>query len=122
MFFTLLGRLILNSFILYQQNTNHEKKLNQRNFMIQLVEGLIGDYRQTQIRPGKKATDIPKRLLNPEAHMKQTKLPKGKKKNCVIYTNLKQNKRVCTSYVCDECGVALCRGQCWEKYDTKKAL
>ena len=54
--------------------------------------------------------------------MKQTKLPKGKKKNCVIYTNLKQNKRVCTSYVCDECGVALCIGQCWEKYHTKKAL
>ena len=34
-FFTLLGRLILNSFILHQQNTNHEKKLNRRNFMIQ---------------------------------------------------------------------------------------
>ena len=84
-FFTLLGRLILNSFILYQQNTNHEKKLNQRNFMIQLVEGLIGDYRQTRIRPGRKATDIPKRLLNPEAHMKQTKLPKGKKKNCYLH-------------------------------------
>ena len=83
-FFTLLGRLILNSFILYQQNTNHEKKLNRRNFMIQLVEGLIGDYRQTQIRPGKKATDIPKRLLNPEAHMKQTKLPKGKKKTVLF--------------------------------------
>ena len=90
--------------------------------MIQLVEGLIGDYQPTQIRPGRKATDIPERLLNPEAHMKQTKLPKGKKKNCVIYTNLKQNKRVCTSYVCDECGVALCIGQCWEKYHTKKAL
>ena len=43
-FFTLLGRLILNSFILYQQNTNHEKKLNRCNFTIQLVEGLIGDY------------------------------------------------------------------------------
>ena len=48
--------------------------------MIQLVEDLIGDYRQTRIRPGRKATDIPKRLLNPEIHMKQTKLPKGKKK------------------------------------------
>ena len=84
-FFTLLGRLILNSFILYQQNTNHEKKLNQSNFMIQLVEGLIGDYQQTRIRPGRKATDIPKRLLNPEAHMKQTKLPKGKKKNCYLH-------------------------------------
>ena len=72
MFLTLLVRLILNSFILHQQNTNHEKKLNQHNFMIQFVEGLIGDYRQTRIRPGRKATDIPKRLLNPEAHMKQT--------------------------------------------------
>ena len=40
--------------------------------MIQIVEGLIGDYLQTGIRPGRKTTDIPKRLLNPEAHMKQT--------------------------------------------------
>ena len=70
---------------MYQHNNNHEKKLNRRNFMIQLVEGLIGDYRQTQIRPGRKATDIPKRLLNPETHMKQTKLPKGKKKNCFLH-------------------------------------
>ena len=84
-FFTLLGRLILNSFILYQQNTNHEKKLNRPNFMIQLVEGLIRDYRQTRIRPGRKTTNIPKRLLNPEAHMKQTKLlNKGKKKTALF--------------------------------------
>ena len=52
--------------------------------MIQLVEGLIGDYRQTQIRPGRKATDIPKRLLNAEAHMKQTKLSKRKKKTVLF--------------------------------------
>ena len=51
--------------------------------------------------------------------MKQSKLPKGKK---FIYTNLKQNKRVHTSYACDQSGVALCIGQCWEKYHTKKAL
>ena len=53
--------------------------------MIQLVEGLIGDYQQTRIRPGQNATDIPKRLLNPEAHMKQTKLPKGKKKKTYLH-------------------------------------
>ena len=74
-FFTLLGRLILNSFFC----------TNKIPTMIQLVEGLIGDYRQTQIRPGKKATDIPKRLLSPEAHMKQTKLLKGKKKLCYLH-------------------------------------
>ena len=46
-FFTLLGRLVLNSFILYQQNTNHEEKPSPRNFMIHLVESLVGDYQQT---------------------------------------------------------------------------
>ena len=39
---------------------------------------------QTWIRPGRKATDIPKRLLNPEAYMKQMKLPKGKKKKLLF--------------------------------------
>ena len=84
-FFTSLGRLILTSVILHQQNTNHEKKLNQHNFMIQLVKGLIWDYQQNRIRLGRKATDISKRLLNPEAHMKQTKLTKGRKKNCYLH-------------------------------------
>ena len=54
--------------------------------------------------------------------MKQTKLTKGKKKKTGLCTDLKQNKRVCTSYVCDECGVALCIGQCWEKITQKKPL
>ena len=71
-------------------------------------------YQQTWIRPGRKATDIPKSLLNPETHMKQTKLPKGKKKT-VICNN-------CANCVgCDECGVALHIGQCSEKYHIKKA-
>ena len=80
MFFALLGRLTLNSFILYQQNTNHGNILNQCNFAIQIIECLIGNYQETQTRPGREGTDIPKRLLNPETHMKQTKLLKGKKK------------------------------------------
>ena len=46
--------------------------------------------------------------------MKQTKLPKGKKKT-VICNN-------CANRVgCDECGVALRIGQCSEEYHTKKA-
>ena len=84
-------------------------------------EGLIGDYWQTWIRPGGKATDIPKRLLNPEAYMKKWSYLKERKKT-VICTNLKWNKWVRTSYVCDECGVALSMGQCWEKYHTKKEI
>ena len=75
-FFTLLGRLTLNSFILYQQNTNHEKKLNQHN--LRITDKPESDLEDT-------STDIPKRLLNPEVHMKQAKLPKGKKKNCYLH-------------------------------------
>ena len=108
--FYLLGRPILNSYILYCNKIPTTRK------------SFIMDYQQTRIRPGRKATGVSKRLLNPEAHMKQIKLPKGKKINCVICTNLKQNKQALTSYVCDECGVALCIRQCWEKYRTKKAL
>ena len=45
--------------------------------------------------------------------MKQTKLPKGRKK-AVICNN-------CANCVVCECGVALRIGQCSEKYHTKKA-
>ena len=62
------------------------------------------------------------RLLYPEKHLKQTKLPIGKKKNCVVCTDFKKGKRVCTSFICEHCNVALCLGQCWENYHTKKVL
>ena len=65
---------------------------------------------------------MPRIDLNPEKHFKQTKLEKGKKKNCVVCTKLQDNIRVCTSYICGECNVALCIGECWEKYNTKKVL
>ena len=66
--------------------------------------------------------DAPTRLLNPENHFKQPKLEKGKKKNCAVYTKLQDNIRVCTSYICGECNVALRTGECSEKYHKKKVL
>ena len=44
-FFTLLSRLLLNSFILYQCNTKNVPKLNRRQFMVKLVERLTGGFR-----------------------------------------------------------------------------
>ena len=90
--------------------------------MVKVVEGLIGGFREQRNRPGPKIKDAPNRLLNPEKHFKQTKLEKGKKKNCVVCTKLQDNIRVCTLYICGECNVALCIGECWEKYHTKEVL
>ena len=56
--------------------------------MVKVVEGLIGGFRGQCNRPGPKIKDAPNRLLNPEKHFKQTKLEKGKRKNCVVGTKL----------------------------------
>ena len=120
-FFTLFGRLLLNSFILYQHNGDLPK-LDRQKFMVKVVEGLIGGFREQRSRPGPKIKDPPNRLLNPDKHFKQTKLEKGKKKNCVACTKLQDNIRVRTLYICGECNVALCIGECWEKFHTKKVL
>ena len=91
--------------------------------MVKLVEGLTGDFRAGQTTPERKSVqNPPDRLLYPEKHLKQTKLPIGKKRNCVVCTDLKKGKRVRTSFICEHCNVALCLGQCWENYHTKKVL
>ena len=42
------------------------------------------------MKPGRKSVENPHdRLLFCEKHLKQTKLPVGKKRNCVVYTDLK---------------------------------
>ena len=120
-FFTLFGRLLLISFILYQHNGDLPK-LDRQKFMVKVVKGLIGGFRELCSRPGPKIKDAPNRLLNPDKHFKQTKLEKGKKKNCVVCTKLQDNICVCTSYICGECNAAPCIGECWEKFHTKKVL
>ena len=59
--------------------------------------------------------------IKPRNTLKGNEATYKKEKNCVICTNLKQNKQVRTSYVCDECGVALCIVKCSKKYHTKQA-
>ena len=49
--FTLFGRLLLKSFILYQHNSDL-LKLDRQKFMVNVVEGLIGSFREECNRPG----------------------------------------------------------------------
>ena len=67
--------------------------------MVNLVKGLTGDFSQT--KPGRKSVESPPdRLLFPEKHLEQTKLPVDKKTNCCLH-RFKKGKRVRTSYICE---------------------
>ena len=97
-------RVLLKTFILYQCKTKNVPKLNRRQFMVKLVEELTGDFRPGWTKPGRKSVKYPPgRLLYPEKHLKQTKLPIGKKRNCVICTDLKKGKRVRAFFICEHC-------------------
>ena len=49
-FFTLFGRLLLNSFIFYQCNSDLPK-FGRQKFMVKVVEGLIGGFKEQCNRP-----------------------------------------------------------------------
>ena len=42
--FSLFGRAILNSYLLYKLNTNEHKPMSRIDFMMAIVESLVGDY------------------------------------------------------------------------------
>uniref|UniRef100_UPI00358E4AC7 uncharacterized protein n=1 Tax=Myxine glutinosa TaxID=7769 RepID=UPI00358E4AC7 len=118
--FALLGRALLNSFILYQQRTCHQPKLDRRTFQVHIVEGLIGTFREPRVRAGGPGVcPIEARLTDPVDHLKPEKLPNGKRRDCVVCTDRNSGKRVRTSYLCATCNVALCIGQCWKDYHTR---
>ena len=103
-FFTLRFFTLCSTFCLFCTNKvttirkNWFDTILRFNFLLRVLFGITN----------KPESDLEERLLifsrdllNPETHMKQTKLPKGKK-NCVICTNLKQNKWVeYMHHVCD---------------------
>ena len=72
---------INNSFILCECNTKNVPKLNRRQC----------DFRADRKKPKRKSVENPPgRLLFPEKHLKQTKLPSGKKRNCGVCSDLKK--------------------------------
>ena len=112
-FFAILSRCLVNAFIIYQQNMSDDPKLDCRTFIVQVVEGFVGNVRKPG-NVGRKRSNVALPPIDLKKHLKRTKLPVGKRKNCAFCS--KNVKRVCTSYMCEECGVGLGLGTCWEKY------
>ena len=53
------------------------------------MEGLIGSLREEHRQPGPENKDNPHRLLNPEKHLKQKQVGKGKEKKLLFARNSK---------------------------------
>ncbi|KAL8567877.1 hypothetical protein ACOMHN_058999 [Nucella lapillus] len=127
--FSLFGRAVLNSYIIYRENTSDAMKLTRYQFMIQVVEGLAGNYFPPKVVCGRRtAAEIQAARNNPvlqvpaapqpqpqpgpagDGHQLR-KLPVGRRRNCVVG----HDRRVRTSWVCVACDVGLCP-QCFTAY------
>ncbi|KAL8566792.1 hypothetical protein ACOMHN_005743 [Nucella lapillus] len=127
--FSLFGRAVLNAYIIYEKNTSDRPKLTRYQFMVQVVEGLAGNYYPPKVvRRRRTAAEIeaarenPPLLQVPPAQPQPQpgpagdthdirKLPVGKKRNCVAG----HNHRVRSAWECPACDVGLCPG-CFVKH------
>ena len=131
--YSLIGRAILNAFIIYNQNTaDMPKTKNRHQFTVSVVEAMMGDFRPppkivrnrrskveiaaAQDAPPTPPVDFPLQAVVPgPSRCKLEKLAVGKRRNCVH----NHMKRVRTSYQCLSCDVGLCPG-CFTAYHEAK--
>ena len=126
--FSLFGRAILNSYLLYKLNTNERKPMSRISFMMAIVESLAGGYQPVKVVTKRRtsreievarSTFVPYPLPqhtainNPLYGHNLVKIGSGKKVKCVAG----HQTRVRTSWQCQSCCVGLCPG-CFSNYHT----
>jgi hypothetical protein len=127
--FSLFGRALLNSFIMYSMNTDQAPKLTRHQFMMQVVEGLAGNF-YPQKRSGRKRTagelaaaraDPPLQPEAPQAAQanphKLTKIEGGRVRNCAEQHDARKRSR----YECRACNLGFCT-TCFHGYHERMGL
>ncbi|XP_055864561.1 piggyBac transposable element-derived protein 4-like [Biomphalaria glabrata] len=122
-FFSLFGRAILNSYIIYHSNTSDRPKLSRYNLIVSALESMTSNFvPQKVIRRKRTRTEMEAARMGPTP-LTQTvaghpldghdlsKLPVGKKQQCVAG----HPTRVRTGWECSGCKVGLCP-ECFAKY------
>ena len=115
--FHLIDRTCTNAYTCYRMNNNIQgKRLDHLHFLIKVVEGLIGDYREPRKRAGRPSL-LPPAAKKTERHF-LSKIPDGKRKKCVVCGQRREEgykgSRITTW--CEDCGVGLCKGECFAKF------
>ena len=130
--FALIGRAVLNAYVIYKENTNHAQKLSRYIFYVSVVEDMVGNFRpplkvrqrrrsRAEIAAARQAPIAPPALDNTvqpgPSGCKLVPLPKGKKRDCVH----KHIKRKRTMYECPKCDKGLC-AICFAPYHQARGL
>jgi hypothetical protein len=126
---SLIGRSLLNAYIVYQANTIAAKPLTRHKFLVSVVEGLTSCYRpssvprkrrsHTELQACREAGAAPAVVATPQNNPWSilqghdlVKLEGKKLKNCVAHPG---GKRKRTKYQCAACRVGLCP-ECYCRY------
>lgn len=115
--FHLIDRTVTNAYICYKTNPNLAgKKLTHYQFIIKLVEGLIGNYQEPRKRVGRPSIAIPQ-ARKTERHFLEV-IPNKKRKKCSVCAQDRSQgfKGTRITTWCKDCGVGLCKGQCFINY------
>ena len=133
LFFALLGRSVLNAYIIYCENKPTFKCSSRYLFTVLAVEGMMANHKPPHMgirkRRSKAEINVARGLNGQEitapatdiqtvnTNCKLQKLAVGKKRNCVN----KHNRRTRSAYMCPACDVGLCP-QCFVDYHRDREL
>ena len=114
--FHLIDRTITNAYICYKTNPNVSgKKMTHLQFIIGVVEGLIGEYKEPRKKVGRPSLTIPSNLSCVRHFIEN--IPDKKRRKCVMCAQNRtdgfKGSRVRTW--CKDCGVGLCM-KCFPLY------
>ena len=130
--FSLFGRALLNTYIIYDAHVRGPNKLKTRkSFYISALESLVARYQPTKVArhrrtlqqiaadnrnppPLRLQAAAPRAPLQPIPAHTRHKLPAGKKRNCA----LNHGRRTRSGWECLQCNVGLCP-QCFVAYHQK---
>ncbi|XP_067943167.1 piggyBac transposable element-derived protein 4-like [Watersipora subatra] len=116
--FHLIDRTLTNAYICYKENSNKTgKPMTHHQFIIDVVESLIGDYKEPRSQVGRPSIGTPVSRKT-DRHFLES-IPDKKRKKCEVCASNRgdgnyKGTRITTW--CKDCGVGLCRGDCFKKY------
>ena len=124
--FSLIGRSLLNAYIIYSENTSDRPKKSKYQFTVSVIENMVPQKTiKTEIA---ETCAAPPFQINPNpacpavpgpSPCTLVKLPVGKRRDCAY--KQKHTKRVRSSYQCATCDVGLCP-QCFSPYHLPKKV
>lgn len=115
--FHLIDRTLTNAYICYKTNPARQgKAMTHYQFIISVVEGLINGYQEPRKKVGRPSL-LPPEARKTERHFLEI-IPEKKRKKCAVCAEARNQgyKGTRISTWCRDCGVGLCKGNCFMQY------